>query len=179
VLKSTYRRVRLAVVVVAVALAAFLVSAVTVDLGPSLKGLAEREGSKFIDRPMHIGRLSVRVARGEFVIDDLRIEGLTADARPWLTAKRIDVSLAWRALWNREVLLDSIQMSDWTMVVESFAGGGHNWPRVTGPPRPPRSGPRIVVTTLQYVRASRGRFVFEDHAARWRVDAPNLEVSAG
>jgi hypothetical protein len=179
VLKSTYRRVRLAVVVVAVALAAFLVSAVTVDLGPSLKGLAEREGSKFIDRPMHIGRLSVRVARGEFVIDDLRIEGLTADARPWLTAKRIDVSLAWRALWNREVLLDSIQMSDWTMVVESFAGGGHNWPRVTGPPRPPRSGPRIVVTTLQYVRASRGRFVFEDHAARWRVDAPNLEVTAG
>jgi hypothetical protein len=167
------------VAVLAVALATFLVSAVTVDVGPSLKALAEREGSKFIDRPMHIGRLSVRIARGQFVIEDLRIEGLTPDARPWLTARRIDVSLAWRALWNREVLLDSINMSDWTMVVESFAGGQHNWPRVTGPPRPPRSGPRAVTTTLQYVRATRGAFVFEDHAARWRVEAPNLEVTAG
>ena len=70
-------------------------------------------------------------------------------------------------------------MSDWVMVVESFPGGKHNWPRVSGPPRPPRTGPRLVVTTLKYVRASSGRFIFEDHAARWRVDAPNLEVTAG
>jgi hypothetical protein len=179
VLKSTYRRVRLAVALFAVILATFVVSAVTVDVGPSLKAIAEREGSKFIDRPMHIGRLGVRIARGEFVIEDLRIDGLTADARPWLVAKRIDVSLAWRALWSREVLLDSIYMSDWKMVVESFPGGKHNWPRVNGPPRPPRTGPRVVTTTLQYVRATRGEFVFEDHAARWRVDAPNLEVTAG
>ena len=27
------------------------------------------------------------------------------------------------------------------MVVESFPGGKHNWPRVDGPPRPPRTGP--------------------------------------
>src|SRR3712207_7555170 len=56
--------------------AAFLVSVVTIDLGPSLRARAEREGSKFIDRPMHIGRLSVHIARGRFAIEDLRIEGL-------------------------------------------------------------------------------------------------------
>src|SRR5262245_43268734 len=128
---------------------------------------------------MHIGQLSVRIFRGQFVIEDLRIEGLTPDARPWLVAKTIDVSLAWRALWDREILLDNITMSEWTMVVESFPGGKHNWPRLGGPPRPPRTGPRVVVTTMQYVRATRGEFVFEDHAARWRVDAPNLEVTAG
>lgn len=178
-LKTTYRRVRLVVAVFAIALAAFLVSVVTIDLGPALKARAESEGTKFIDRPMHIGRLGVHIARGRFVIEDLRIDGLTPDAHPWLVAQRIEVSLAWKALWNREVLIDSIEMTDWKMVVESFAGGVHNWPRVNGPPRPPRSGPRPVVTTLQYVRASRGEFVFEDHAARWGVVAPNLEVTAG
>jgi hypothetical protein len=179
VLKATYRRVRLLVAVFAVILAAFLVSVVTIDLGPSLKARAESEGTKFIARPMHIGRLGIHIARGKFVVEDLRIEGLTPDARPWLEAKRIDVSLAWNALWNREVLLDSIEMTDWRMVVESFPGGQHNWPRLSGPPRAPSSGPRRVVTTLQHVVASRGEFVFEDHAARWGVVAPNLEVVAG
>lgn len=175
-LKATYRGVRLVIVILAIAVAVFLVSVVTVDLGPSLKAIAEREGSKFIDRPMHIGRLGVHIARGKFVIEDLRIEGLSPEARPWLVARRIDVSLTWDALWHREVLLDTIEMRDWTMVVESFEGGVHNWPRVTGPPRPPRTGPRPVVTTLKHVEATRGRFEFEDHAARWGVVAPNLEV---
>jgi hypothetical protein len=161
---------------VAIAIAASLVSVVTIDLGPSLRARAQTEGSKLIDRPMHIGKLSVHIARGRFVIEDLRIEGLTPEARPWLTAKRIDISLAWKALWKREVLLDSIEMSDWKMVVESFPGGTHNWPRIGGSPR---TGPRPVVTTLQYVKATRGEFVFDDHAARWGVVAPNVEVTAG
>ena len=178
-LKTTYRHLRLLVAILAIAIAAFLVSVVTIDLGPSLKARAQTEGSKFIDRPMHIGKLSVHIARGRFVIEDLRIEGLTPEARPWLTAKRIDISLAWKALWKREVLLDSIEMSDWKMVVESFPGGTHNWPRIGGPPRAPRTGPRPVVTTLQSVNATRGEFVFDDHAARWGVVAPNVEVTAG
>ena len=39
-LKATYRRVRMAVAIVAIAIATFLVSAVTIDLGPSLKASA-------------------------------------------------------------------------------------------------------------------------------------------
>ena len=178
-LKATYRRVRFTVAVIAVIVAACLVSVVTIDLGPSLKARAEREGSKFIDRPMHIGRLSVHIARGRFVLEDLRIDGLTPEARPWLVARRIDVSLAWKALWRREILLDSVEMSDWKMVVESFPGNLHNWPRLGGPPRAPSTGPRLVVTTLQSLRATRGEFAFDDHAARWGVIAPNLEVTAG
>lgn len=179
VLTTTYRRLRTVVLIVGIIVGAGLVSTVAIDLGPALRELAERQGSRWIDRPMHIGRLGVRLAPGRFVIEDLRIEGLTPDARPWLVAKRIEVSLTWRALIDREVLLDSIEMSDWTMVVESFPNGRHNWPRLNGPPRAPRTGPPPVVTTLQYVRATRGVFVFDDHAARWGVTAPNLEVTAG
>lgn len=176
-LRATYRRLRFLVGLAAVAAAAAVVSVVTIDLGPALKARAERAASTFIDRPVHIGRLGIHLARGRFIVEDLRIEGLTPASRPWLVADRISVSLTWSALVRREVLLDSIEMTGWTMTVETFPGGVHNWPRLTGPPRPPRTGPRPVVTTLQHVDARRGTFVFEDHAARWGVVAPNLDVT--
>ena len=178
-LKATYRRVRATIVILAILVATIVVSAVSVDVGPTLRERAEREGSKWLDRPMHIGRLGVEIGRGRFVVENLRIEGLTPDSRPWLTAKRIDVSLTWRALWDREILIDTVEMSDWRMVVESFANGRHNWPRLNGPPRAPRTEPRPVVTTLQFVKATRGEFVFDDQGSRWGVVAPNLEVTAG
>jgi hypothetical protein len=180
-MQSTYRHLRTAVIVIAIAVATAVVSTIAIDLGPSLRERAEREGSRWLDRPMHIGSLSVQLGRGRFVVGDLRVEGLTPDARPWLVARRVDVSLTWGALFNREVLLDTIEMSDWSMVVESFENGGHNWPRINGPPRPPRApdAPRTVVTTVKYVRATRGHFVFDDHGSHWGVIAPNLEVTAG
>src|SRR5262245_18586094 len=178
-LRATYRRVRAAVAIVAVALAATLVSVVTIDLGPSLRTRAETAGSNWLDRPMHIGRLGVHIASGEFVIEDLRIEGLTPESPPWLVARRIDVGLTWGALFHREVLIHSIEMADWKMSVQSFANGRHNWPRLNGPPRPPRTTPPPVVTTMQFVRATRGEFVFDDYGSRWSVVAPNLEVTVG
>ena len=178
-LKATYRRVRAVVVVVAIVIGAGLVSTVTIDLGPALRTRAEEQGSRWLERPVHIGKLSVRLAPGRFVVEDLRIEGLTPESRPWLSAKRIDVSLTWRALFHREVLVDSIEMADWKMVVESFPNGRHNWPRLNGPPRAPRTGPPVVVTTMQSVRATRGEFVFDDYGSRWGIIAPNLEVTAG
>src|SRR5574341_1290716 len=142
---AAYRHIRAIVVISAIAVATTVVSTVSVDLGPSLRALAEREGSKWLNRPMHIGRLGVEIGRGRFVLENLVIEGLTPQARPWLEAKRIDVSLTWDAIAHREVLLDTIEMTDWRMVVETFADGKHNWPRLTGPPRKPRTGPRPVV----------------------------------
>lgn len=175
--RAVYRRVRAVVVVLAIAIAVALATTVTIDLGPALRARAERAGSSWIARPMHIGRLGIHLARGRFVIEDLRIEGLTPDARPWLTAKRIEVALTWGALLHREVLLDTIEMTDWRMVVETYPNGRHNWPRLNGPPRPPSNRPRPVVTTLKYVRAHRGEFVFDDYGAKWGVVAPNLDVT--
>ena len=165
---------------VAILLATVLVSTVSIDLGPVLRERAEVEGSKWLDRPMHIGRLGVELGRGRFVIEDLRINGLTPESRPWLVAKRISISLTWGALWNREVLVDSVEMADWKMLVESFPNGRHNWPRLNGPPRPERPDqPSRVVTTMKFVRATRGEFELDDQGSRWGVVARNLEVTAG
>ena len=67
---------RLLAVVVAV-VAGVLVTVLTFDLGPSLRRRAETEGTKYMERPMHIGRLSAKLTPGVFVIEDLLIEGLS------------------------------------------------------------------------------------------------------
>ena len=177
---KTRRAVKIAVVILAVILAAAIVTSVTVDLGPVLRARAEQEGSRFIRRPMRIGRLSVRLWNGTFRVEDLRIDGLTPESRPFLTAKRIDLSMPWSTLFNRRVVFDQIEMTDWNMYVETFPAspgypnGRHNFPRFT------RDGPRAPsrwTTTLQYVRAHRGEFTYQDHGTPWSTVARNLDVS--
>ncbi|HYE88933.1 MAG TPA: translocation/assembly module TamB domain-containing protein, partial [Vicinamibacterales bacterium] len=174
--RRLYRYGRRFAVTIGVVVAVLLVSLLTLDLGPAVKALAEREGSKWLQREMTIGRLGIHLGSGKFVVENLRIGGMFPHEPPWLEAKRLDVSLAWSALLHREVLLESIEMADWRMVVESFPDGRQTFPRLTGPPRPPRTGPRIVVTTMQYVRAHRGELVVNDYGSDWFAVAPNLEV---
>jgi hypothetical protein len=169
---SLFRFTRIGVVVLATMLAVAIVTTVTVDLGPGLRGLAEREGSKRVGRPMRIGRLGVRLFNGKFVLEDFVIEGISSADRPFLKAQRIDVSLAWEGLLRREVLLDSIVMSDWQMVIEQWAGGRHSFPKFnTG-----GGGRRRFVTTLQYVRTRNGEVTYEDHGTPWSSVARNLDI---
>ena len=84
-----WRAIRVRVALLAAIVVGAFVTFFTVDLGPSLRARAEQEGSKYIERPMHIGRLSAQLRPGVFVVDDLMIEGLTPQDRPFLTAKRI------------------------------------------------------------------------------------------
>lgn len=176
-LGAAIRPIRTTVAVLAVATAVAIVSAVTVDLGPALRARAERGLEAWLDREASIGRLGIHLLRGRFVVEDLRVEGLLPGAEPWLVAGRIEISLAWGALWRRELLIDSLEMTDWRMVAESYADGRQSFPRVTGPPRPPRDGPPPVVTTLQYVHAHRGEFVFLDHGSDWRAVARHLDIT--
>src|SRR4030095_10290660 len=101
-----FRFTRLGVSIFAVVLAVAIVSTLTVDLGPGLRALAEREGSSRIHRPMHIGTLSIRLFAGKIVLENFVIEGLAPTDRPFLRAKRLQVSLAWQALLHRELLID-------------------------------------------------------------------------
>ena len=71
---AALRSLGLLAIVVAV-IAGVVVTFFTVDLGPSLRADAEREGSKYLERPMHIGRLSAKLTPGVFVVEDLVIEG--------------------------------------------------------------------------------------------------------
>jgi hypothetical protein len=167
--------VRAGAVVLAVA-AALLMSALTVDLGPNLKALAERQGSNYLKRPMHIGRLSARLLPGVFVVENLVIEGLSPGDAPFLTARTITVRFPWWSIATKKLVIESVDMTDWNMTVETFPNGRHNFPRLT----PERKGPRRqgwFTTTVRTVLASRGQFTYRDHGTPWSTVAPNLSVA--
>jgi hypothetical protein len=166
--------VRRTVIIASVILAVAFVTTISVDLGPAVKGLAERQGSRFLNRELTIGRLSIRLARARFEFDDLRISGPTPKHPPFLTAKRITVSMFWSTLLNRRIVIDAIEMTDWRMVVESFPGNVNTFPSF---PRPGGGGQRRFTTTVQWVRAHRGEFVYTDHAMPWSVVTRRLDVT--
>lgn len=172
-LSTGVRRVLMAT---AVLLAVAFVTTVTIDLGPSLRSLAERAGADYLKREFQIERLSIRLLTGDVVVEGLRIGGLEPGDRPFFDARRLDVSLDFQALLHREVLIESVVLSDWRMVVETWPNGRHNFPKFTRERTTPR-GPKRFVTTVQHVVAQGGHFTFEDHGGDWSTVAPNLEVT--
>ena len=160
--------------VLTVLLVVAAVTTLTVDLGPALRERAERAGSGYLNRDLRIGRLGVRLLAGSFIVEDLVIGGYRPEDRPFLTARRIEIAMPLGALLRREILFESVVMSDWRMLVETWPDGTHNFPRFVRPGA--RSGPRRFVTTIQWVHARDGEFTFEDHGVPWSTVARNLDV---
>lgn len=169
----------LAVVVAVVA--GILVTVFTVDLGPALVARAEREGSKYLERPMRIGRLSAKITPGVFVVEDLIIDGLQPTDRPFLKAKKIEVVVPWWTVFTRRLIVESVQMTDWQMVVEAWPrsaahpNGRHNFPRFVRAST--TKGPKRFTTTMRSMLASRGSFTYEDHGTPWSTEASGLRIS--
>ena len=174
--QTTRRIVRRTLAIASVILAVTFVLTLTMDVArlyPGLRERAEVAGSNYLKRSMHIGELSVRLWDGAYVVRDLQIDGLTPASRPWLTAKEIVVRMPnRRALFNRQVILDSIEMSDWKMYVEQTPDG-HSFPNFNRG----SGGERRWTTTLTYVSASRGEFSYDDKATPWSVIARNIDVT--
>ena len=53
--------VRRVLMFTAILLAVAIVTTITVDLGPAVRGMAERAGSSYLKRQLTIGRLSIRL----------------------------------------------------------------------------------------------------------------------
>jgi hypothetical protein len=171
---------RLLAVLVAV-FAAIVVAIFTVDLGPHLKSRAEQAASNYLERPMHIGRLSAYLTPGRFALEDVVIEGRTPESRPWLTAKTITVQIPWWTLFTkkdgkRQLVIEAVEMTDWEIYFERFADGRHNLPRLMPKPRadPKPSG---MTTTVKHVTTHRGQFTYMDHGTPWNIVTRNLTVS--
>ena len=137
----------------AILLAVAFVTTLSVDLGPGVRGLAERAGANYLKRDFTIGRLSIRLLTGRFLVEDLRIGGLEKDHRPFLVARTIEVSMDFSALAHREVLVESVRMTGWRMAVETWPNGRHSFPRFTRERTQP-PGPKRFVTTVRSVVAS-------------------------
>lgn len=171
--QKTRTIVRRTIAVASVILAVVVVTTLSMDLGPRLRELAERQGTNYLKRSMHIGRLKVYLWDGHFEVEDLIIDGLTPQSRPWLVAKTIKIYMPWSTLFTRRIVFSSIDMTDWKMYVEYLPDGRTSFPKF-----PQRAGgPSKWTTTLQYVRASRGEFKYDDKGTPWSVITRNLDVT--
>ena len=177
--RKIIRYVSLALAIVVALLAATIVASVTVDLGPAARAAAEREGSKYIERPLHIGSLAIHLLTGKVRVENVTIEGLRPNDRPFFTARRIEVGLDWVPAFARkpDITISSVEMTDWQMLVERW-DGSHNFPRfVHGDDEPKK--PRPFTVTLRSFRADHGQFTFQDHETPWGIVCPNLDITIG
>ncbi|PYR25936.1 MAG: hypothetical protein DMF98_10565 [Acidobacteria bacterium] len=160
-------------------LAAAIVVSVTVDLGPMARDAAEKQASRYIERPLRIGSLRIHLLTGNVLVEDLTIDGLHPGDRPFFTAKRIAVGLDWRPAIQRkpDITISSVEMTDWRMLVERW-DTGHNFPKFGRDNSEPRRD-RPVKVTLRHLRAWRGEFTYEDHATPWSIICRNLDVTIG
>lgn len=159
-------------------LAVAIVVSLRIDLGPSVRALAEREGSRQLKRGIHVGGLSIRVARGRVEVNDFSIDGLSPTDRPFFTAKRLAIALDWSKAIARtpEFIITGVEMTDWEMLVEKWEGRD-NFIRLKrdAPTSPP--GPRRFTSTLRSLHAYRGQFTYEDHESDWGILAPNIDIA--
>ena len=165
--------------IAAAILSAAIISSLTIDLGPRLRERAEREGSRFLERQVQIGRLSLHIARGRVLLEDFTIGGSRPGDRPFFTASTLSLSLNWANVLRRrpDITITSVELTDWNMLVEKWKGG-HNFPDFTPDSDPDAGdGPRPFTTTLRYLRAWRGQFTFLDHEAPWSIVAPNIDFN--
>jgi translocation and assembly module TamB len=158
----------------------FVVGTLTIDLGPAVRALAERQASVEIsDRPVHIGSLRILVGRGVVEVRDFSIEGLHPGDRPFFTAKRLLVNLDWSRVLRRhpQVVITSVELTDWQMLVEKWSHAD-NFPSLRkreSSGKPSTEGEPTAI--LRYLRAWRGMFSYEDHEAPWSVIAPNMDIN--
>ena len=85
-------------------------------------------------------------------------------------AQRINVSVPWSTLFDRRVVFDAIEMTDWRMFVETFPDG-----RPTSRGLPVTAAPRLLDHHAA-CSAPAGEFTHADHGTPWSVVSRNLDV---
>ena len=150
-----------------------LVSAITDRPRPE-RAAAGRTGRLQIHRAADAHRPAVdpHLRPGEFVVEDLVIEGLTPTDRPFLHGRQIVVSMTVvDAVHAAKSSCDSVEMTDWQMLVETSPNGRHNFPNSRR--KHAVAGPEAVHDhDAELVRAHRGQFTYEDHGTPWSIVAP-------
>jgi hypothetical protein len=164
---------RVAVLTIAL-IAAGVVTSFSIELGPALRARAESTATNALRRTTRIGALSVRLFDGRFVLHDTLIEGLTPTETPFFGAREIVVYMPLWSLLRRELVLESIEISDWHGAVETWPGNRNNLPRLkrdsTGSGRSP------IRVSASYIHAYRGQFTYDDHRT-WSTVVRNLDIT--
>ena len=103
-------------------LMAALVASLTIDLGPSLRELAERQASKQLKRTVRFGRLSIHLSAGRVLLEDFSIGGVAPatgrSSSPGTSRSGSTGLTAFKRV--PEFTITSVELTDWNMLVERW-----------------------------------------------------------
>ncbi len=153
-------------------IAGVLVSVFAIDLGPEVRGVAERQASKYLQRPVHIGKIRALVARGEFELNDIVIESLKPEDKPFARIRRVAVSAPWWTVFTRALVIDHVRISGLNVAIESWPNDFNNVPK----PVKGNGGPAPFTTTTRQIIVDDSEFSYQDHDTHWSVVCRNLSV---
>jgi hypothetical protein len=155
----------------------FVMGMFWIDLGPDLKGVAEREATKYLERPFHIGTVRALVGRGQFEFTDVVIESTKPDEVPFFAAKSIRVSVPWWTIFRHALVVDSVHISGMRAAIESFPNDVNNLPPGLRKSRPDNPNPRWpFTTTWSEIITDNSEFSYFDHDTNWHIVCRNLSV---
>ncbi|MSO45436.1 MAG: translocation/assembly module TamB [Acidobacteria bacterium] len=164
-------------------LGAAIISSATLDIGPVFRPTVEAILSDQVQRPVHVGRMTVNIVSGLLIgrvqLEDLVIEGRVPTDRPFFTARQLRASIDWWPAVARRpnITVTSVDLEDWQMLVEKWKDAD-SFPRLKRSDRP-RSDPRPFTVTVRSFRGTGGQFKYEDHETPWSVLAPDIALSIG
>ena len=100
-------------------------------------GILSDRLARVFNRPVSVGSVRYHLVPLQIEITDLRIDGPTADAEPFLEVPRVAVTPSLAALFDRRVVLTRVVVERPRIRVHAFKQGGDDLPRVTlgGPGR--------------------------------------------
>lgn len=149
-----------------------IVSGFYIDLGPSVRGLAERQASAYLQRPVHIGHVKASVGRGEFELTNVVIESTSPTDIPFARITRVAISVPWWTVFSRALIIDYVHVTGLFINIASYPNDVNNIPK----PRKGSDAPsRFTVTTRQVITDG-SEVSYFDHDANWSAICRNLSV---
>lgn len=149
-----------------------LVSAFYIDLGPAVRGLAEREATKYLQRSVHIERVRASIGRGEFEFTNIVIESTKPTDVPFASVRRLAISVPWWSIFNRALIIDAVHVTGMKIAIESFPNDVNNLPK----PRPGNGTPRPFTITTREVVTDDSELSYFDHDTNWHAICRNLSI---
>ncbi len=96
------------------------------------RNLLERQLAAFFHRPVAVGLVRYQLFPFEATVEDLRVEGPTHDAAPFLEARRLEIVPSITTLFSSRLSLARVRIQGLTLRVNAYRQGGDDIPRMGG-----------------------------------------------
>jgi translocation and assembly module TamB len=132
------------------------------------RSLLERQLAAFFHRPVSVGQVRYQVFPFEATVENLRVEGPTPDAAPFLEARRLEIVPSLTTLFSSRLSLARVRIQGLTLRVNAYRQGGDDIPRMGG------SGGKGGEVRIRRLVIEGGAFLLDHARVPLELDLPDF-----